>query len=87
MAIPYHDQQKSISTERTFQTDTTDAQWLKSRLTDMVTRLSFELREQQKLTACITVKIRYTDFNTYTLQKIPHNASDRTLAPPRQGAV
>ncbi|MEZ4952086.1 MAG: DNA polymerase IV [Saprospiraceae bacterium] len=77
--IPYHDQ-KSISTERTFQTDTTDAQWLKSRLTDMVTRLSFELREQQKLTACITVKIRYTDFNTYTLQKkIPHNASDRTL--------
>ncbi len=77
--VPFHDQ-KSISTERTFQTDTTDVQWLKSRLTDMVTRLAFELREQQKLTSCITVKIRYTDFNTYSLQKkIPHNASDRTL--------
>lgn len=77
--VPFRDQ-KSISTERTFQIDTTDIKWLKSRLTDMVTRLTFELREQQKLTACITVKIRYTDFNTYTLQKrIAHTASDRTL--------
>ncbi|MCB0519936.1 MAG: DNA polymerase IV [Lewinellaceae bacterium] len=76
---PYHDP-KSLSTERTFQTDTTDVQWLKSRLTDMVSRLAFDLREQQKLTSCITVKIRYTDFNTYTLQrKIPYTANDRAL--------
>ena len=46
----------------------------------MVLKLAFELRNSQKLTACITIKIRYTDFNTYTLQKkIPHTASDKTL--------
>ena len=77
--VPFHDP-KSLSTERTFQTDTIDLRWLKSRLSEMVTRLAFELRRQQKLTACITVKIRYTDFNTYTLQRrIPHSATDRAL--------
>lgn len=77
--VPYRDP-KSLSTERTFQTDTIDVRWLKSRLTDMVTRLAFDLREQQKLTSCVTVKIRYTDFNTYTQQrKIPFTANDRVL--------
>ena len=46
----------------------------------MVSKLGFELRNSQKLTACITIKIRYTDFNTYTLQKrIPYTANDNTL--------
>jgi DNA polymerase-4 len=77
--VPYHDR-KSISTERTFQTDTIDVQLLRDKLTDMVSRLAFELRESQKLTSCITVKIRYSDFNTYTRQKrIPYTASDKTL--------
>jgi DNA polymerase-4 len=77
--VPYHDA-KSLSTERTFQQDTTDVRWLKSRLADMVARLAFDLREQQKLTSCVTVKIRYTDFNTYTQQrKIPFTAHDRAL--------
>ncbi|MEK7253691.1 MAG: DNA polymerase IV, partial [Bacteroidota bacterium] len=41
---------------------------------------AFELRQQQKLTACLTVKIRYSDFNTYTQQlAIPYTASDRAL--------
>jgi DNA polymerase-4 len=77
--VPYHDR-KSISTERTFQTDTIDVQLLRDKLTDMVSRLAFELRESQKLTSCITVKIRYSDFNTYTRQKrIPYTASDKAL--------
>jgi len=46
----------------------------------MVSKLAFELRQSQKLTSCITVKIRYTDFNTYTKQqKIPYTANDNTL--------
>ena len=77
--VPYHEK-KSISTERTFQTDTIDMIRLKSILTRMVSKLGFELRNSQKLTACITIKIRYTDFNTYTLQKrIPYTANDNTL--------
>ncbi|RMF27940.1 MAG: DNA polymerase IV [Bacteroidetes bacterium] len=77
--VPYAERQ-SISTERTFQTDTTDVRLLKSQLTRMVMKLAFELRRRQKLTACIAVKIRYSDFNTYSQQrKIPHTAQDRTL--------
>ena len=77
--IPYAEQ-KSISAERTFQVDTIDMVLLKSELTKLVMQLAFQLREQQKLTACITIKIRYTDFNTYTLQKrIPHTANDEFL--------
>lgn len=77
--VPFHDQ-KSMSTERTFHTDTTDVRWLNNRLTDMTSNLAFELRKQQKLTSCITVKIRYSDFNTYTQQrKIPHTANDKAL--------
>jgi DNA polymerase-4 len=77
--VPYHEA-KSISSERTFQTDTTDVRYLSDRLTGMVSRLAFQLREQKKLTSCVTVKIRYTDFNTYTQQRIvPYTASDREL--------
>ena len=77
--IPYHDSQ-SISTERTFQTDTIDVRDLHSRLTGLCMKLSFELRQAQKLTSCVTVKIRYTDFNTYTRQcRIPYTASDQVL--------
>ncbi|RMD71103.1 MAG: DNA polymerase IV [Bacteroidetes bacterium] len=73
-------ERKSISTERTFHQDTTDVHWLRDRLTDMVTKLAWELRKKQKLTANIAVKIRYSDFNTFTQQrKIPYTAHDRTL--------
>ncbi len=77
--VPYTEQ-KTISAERTFQLDTIDLKILKGQLTKMTMQLAFDMRKQQKLTACITVKIRYTDFNTYTLQKrIPHTANDRIL--------
>lgn len=77
--IPFREK-KSISTERTFQTDTIDIKGLKNIITRMVSKLGFELRNSQRLTSCITVKIRYTDFNTYTLQKkIPYTANDKTL--------
>ncbi|RMG87793.1 MAG: DNA polymerase IV [Bacteroidetes bacterium] len=77
--VPFHDP-KSISSEHTFQTDTVEMRQLEDRLTDLVTRLAFSLRQKQKLTACITVKIRYADFNTYTRQrKIAYTAHDQTL--------
>jgi len=73
-------EQKSISTERTFQTDTTDMSYLKSMLNSMTERLGFELRNDKKLTACVTVKIRYTDFNTVSQQRrIPYTANDHVL--------
>jgi len=77
--IPYRDQ-KSMSTERTFQVDTTNVFFLKQELTRMVSGLAYDLRQKQKLTSCVTLKLRYTDFNTYTKQlRIPYTASDRQL--------
>ncbi len=77
--VPYTDRQ-SISTERTFQTDTTDVHFLRSTLNQMVTQLAYELRQSARLTSCITVKLRYTDFNTFTRQhRLPYTASDSTL--------
>jgi DNA polymerase-4 len=66
--IPYHEQ-KSISTENTFQQDTIDLNFLDAELVRMTEKIAFELRNQNRLTSCITVKIRYTDFETHTIQK------------------
>lgn len=46
----------------------------------MVEKIAFELRKKQKLTGCITVKIRYSNFDTHTLQKhIPYTSFDHIL--------
>jgi nucleotidyltransferase/DNA polymerase involved in DNA repair len=67
--MPYAEQ-KSISTESTFEEDTIDVKRLKSILIAMVEKVAFQLREQKKLTSCITVKIRYSNLirkqNRYT---------------------
>jgi DNA polymerase-4 len=79
--IPYRER-KSISTERTFDKDTTDVTKLKSIILAMAENLAFQLRRGNKLTSCLTVKIRYSDFNTHTLQcKIPHTSADHILIP------
>lgn len=79
--MPYQER-KSISTERTFDKDTIDTVKLEGILTAIAENLVFQLRRGNKLTACVTVKIRYSDFQTYTLQKrIPYTASDHTIIP------
>ncbi len=79
--VPYSER-KSISTERTFDRDTTDVDKLRGILIAMAENLAFQLRRGNKLTACITVKIRYSDFNTYSTQmRIPYTASDHQLIP------
>lgn len=77
-----YQERKSISTERTFDKDTTDVHKLKGIITAMAENLIFQLRRGHKVTACVAVKIRYSDFQTYTLQKrIPYSASDETILP------
>lgn len=77
--VPYSEQ-KSISTECTFETDTIDVQRLKSILVAMVEKIAFTLREQRKLASCITVKIRYANFDTESKQiHIPYTASDHVI--------
>ena len=77
--VPYSEQ-KSMSSERTFNKDTADLNELKNRIVSMTERLAFKLRKQQKLTACITVKIRYSDFDTQSMQcRMPYTSCDHTL--------
>ncbi|MCB4807486.1 DNA polymerase IV [Tamlana sp. 62-3] len=79
--IQYHER-KSISTERTFNKDTTDVAKLKGIIVAMAENLAYQLRRGNKLTACITFKIRYSDFQTYTQQqRIPYSAMDHTIIP------
>ncbi len=76
---PYSER-KSISTERTFEKDSIDVVHMQELLVSMVERLAYDLRKKQKLTACITVKIRYSNFDTHTLQKhIPYTSFDHVL--------
>lgn len=77
--IPYREQ-KSIGTESTFETDTIDMQFLHRTLVRMTEQTAFELRQQNRLTGCVTVKIRYSDFNTVTKQQvIPYTSADHVL--------
>jgi len=77
-----HTERKSISTERTFDHDTIDVRKLQAILSAMAENLAFQLRRGGKLTGCVTVKIRFSDFQTQTLQrKIPYTAADHQLMP------
>lgn len=77
--VPYREQ-KSIGTQSTFDTDSMDVDSIKKLLSAMVVQLAFELRQKQKLTACLTVTIRYSNFETVTKQaSIAYTSLDHTL--------
>lgn len=73
-------EQKSMSKETTFDKDTTNAQQLQNVIVAMVDGLAFDLRKQKKVAGCITIKLKYSDFQTHTFQAtIPYTASDHVL--------
>ncbi len=79
--VPYSER-KSISTEQTFDKDTTDITRLKAIILAMTEHLAYQLRDENKLTACVAIKIRYSDFNTHTQQiRIPYTSADHVLIP------
>ncbi|MFN0030730.1 MAG: DNA polymerase IV [Flavobacteriales bacterium] len=79
--IPYQER-KSISTERTFDRDTIDVVKLRGIILAMAENLAFQLRRGEKLTSCVTMKVRYSDFQTETLQsRIPYTSADHILIP------
>ncbi len=78
--VPYSEQ-KSMSKERTFREDTLNLSYIRNMLLQMVDALSFDLRAANKLCSCVTVKIRYADFNTYTKQKhINYTSNENQLS-------
>jgi DNA polymerase-4 len=79
--IPFHER-KSISTERTFNKDTIDVRKLTETIFAMAENLAYQLRKGNKIASVISVKIRYSDFNTYSKQvKIPYTSADHIIIP------
>lgn len=77
--IPFHER-KSISMERTFNKDTIDVKRLQASIQAMAESLAYQLRNGGKLTSVVTVKIRYSDYKTYSKQTtIPHTSADHIL--------
>ncbi len=79
--VPYQER-KSVSTETTFERETTHVHYIHRLLAGMVEDLAFSLRRQQKLASVVTIKIRYANFDTCTRQKrIAYTAFDHVLIP------
>ncbi len=78
--VQSYSEQKSISSERTFEKDSTDIKKMRAILIAMVGKLTFQLRKQQRLCGVISVKIRYSNFDTHSLQqRIPYTSLDHVL--------
>jgi DNA polymerase IV len=72
--------QKSMSHENTFDTNYTDIDFLHKELIRLTEKTAYSLREDEKMTGCITVKIRYSDFETFSKQEvIDYTALDDVL--------
>lgn len=73
-------EQKSMSHENTFDKDYTDIEFLHSELVRLTEKTAYSLREDEKLTGCVTVKIRYSDFETTSRQEtVDYTALDDML--------
>jgi DNA polymerase-4 len=77
--LPYHEQ-KSLSKEHTFSSDSIHIHFMYGELVRMTEALAFALRKQNKLTGCVTVKVRYANFDTETQQRsIDYTNADHIL--------
>ncbi len=73
---------KSISSETTFEKDTININQINGLLIRICEQLAFRLRKHQQLTGCISIKIRYANFDTHSLQQtLPYTAFDHILIP------
>ena len=78
--VPYSEK-KSISSERTFATDSIDVLEIKRLISGMAEKLAYQLRQEKWLTSTVVIKIRYSNFDTETKQhKIAYTSADHTLS-------
>ena len=80
--ISQYREQKSISKENTFEENIIDVDFLMSEIVRMTERISFELRKEGKVAGCVTIKLRYPDFETTSRQtSIPYTSADDEIIP------
>ena len=78
--VEHYSEQKSISHENTFNTDFADINFLHGELVKLTEQTAYNLREDGKLTGCVTLKLRYADFTTVSKQEvISYTALDNIL--------
>jgi DNA polymerase-4 len=78
--IPYTTK-KSISTDQTFDKDTQNVHELKALLISMVEKLGFQLRKANLMCSTISIRIRYSNRDTETMQKkMAFTTSDDVLS-------
>ena len=58
-----------MSHENTFEEDKTEVDFLCSELVRLTEKTAYSLREDDMLTGCVTVKIRYSNFETTSRQE------------------
>lgn len=77
----YHEA-KSVSSENTFNENRTDMEFLMSELVRLTEKISYELRQDEKVAGCVAVKVRYHDFETTSRQTtIPYTCADDEIIP------
>jgi DNA polymerase-4 len=73
---------KSISKENTFGENVSDIEFLMSEIVRMTEKICFELRKEEMVAGCVTIKLRYPDFETTSRQaSIPHTSADDEIIP------
>ena len=78
--VENYSEQKSISHENTFDADHADATFLHNELVRLTEKTAHSLRQEERLTGCVTVKLRYADFTTVSKQEvISYTALDNVL--------
>jgi len=78
--VEHYSEQKSMSHENTFDADFADIHFLHTELVKLTEQNAYDLREEGKLTGCVTLKLRYADFSTVSKQEvIDYTALDHIL--------
>lgn len=71
---------KSISSENTFHENRNDLAFLEAEIVRLTEKIAHELRQDGKMAGCVSVKIRYPDFETQQRQAtVPYTQYDDEL--------
>lgn len=80
-AISTEWEQKSVSHEKTFDEDSQDLSFLLQQLLQLVEETAAAVRAEEKMSGCLTVKIKYQDFEVNSKQgTLDYTALDDVLA-------
>ena len=73
-------EQKSCSSEHTFNEDKSNADEILTQITKLAERVGYDLRSDNKMSGCIAIKIKYKDFSVVSKQTIvSYTASDTNI--------